>query len=151
MRIHIHEAGGTVPVTHSDVSPETPLRAIIDIGLDERVYRVGSSEEIDLDQTVVEFFGSENGHVIRHQAREITIDVSYTGATAKLEVTPSTRVKTVLTEAIAALRIDPSSAVDLTLRVPGSDEDLDSTKPIGAYARKGHLAVDLVHIVRPQG
>lgn len=151
MRIHIHEAGGVVPVTHSDVSPETPLRELIDLGLDERVYRVGSSEEIDLDETVVDIFGSENGHVIRHPSREITIDVSYTGATAKLEVAPSTRVKTVLAEAIAALRIDPSSAVDLTLRVPGSDEDLDSTKPVGAYARKGHLAVDLVHIVRPQG
>lgn len=151
MRIHIHEAGVAVPVTHADVSPEMPLRAIIDIGLDERVYRVGSGEEIDLDQMVVEIFGSDNGHVIKHQSREITIEVSYAGTVAKLEVAPSTRVKTVLAEAIAALRIDPSSAVDLTLRVAGSEEDLESSKPIGAYARKGHLAVDLVHIVRPQG
>lgn len=151
MRVHIHEAGGVAPVTHSDVSPETPLRELIDLVPDERAYRVGSSEEIDLDERVVDIFGSENGHVIKHSSREITIDVSYTGATAKLEVAPSTRVKTVLAEAIAALRIDPSSAVDLTLRVPGSDEDLDATKPVGAYARKGHLAVDLVHIVRPQG
>jgi hypothetical protein len=41
----------------------------------------------------------------------------------------------------------------LVLRLPGSDQDLDLTQPVGAVVPKGtcSVTVDLVHTVRPQG
>lgn len=153
MRVHVYKQGSSNALTHADVAPTKRLDEIVELNIDERVYRVGSMEELALEATFFEIFGDESGHVIVHGCKQITISVSYAGAQVELEEHPSTQVAEVFTKAIRSLGIDSGSSVDLTLRQPGSSEDLDAVKPIGTYVPKGtcSLILDLVHIVRPQG
>jgi hypothetical protein len=140
-------------VTHPDLAPETRLSEVIVIDKEELVYKVGSHEEIEIQLTIVEIFGSDHGHVIKHPCREIKISVDYAGHTAELVAHPADPVKDVRTRAIDLLKVDASTAADLVLRLAGEAEDLTATAPIGAYVARGSCAVllDLVHIVRPQG
>lgn len=153
MRLHTYTAGSGAAITQPDVDPQTPLREIIVVEADEAVFRVGDEVEIVLDVTVVELFGDEPGHVIRHHCKAVAVTVEYGGIAKEVKAHPATRVSEVRKEAVKAFELDPATSADLVLRVPGSTEDLVATAPIGAYVPKGScaLTVDLVHVVRPQG
>jgi hypothetical protein len=153
LRLHVYEAGAPSPVSHSEVPPKTILRELLVVEETETLYRVGTEEIIDLDIEIVALFTGGPVHVIKHHCNELKITVSYTGNTVELKFHPAAHVKKVRAEAVAALGITPAHAADLELRIPGTEDDLDPAKPIGAYVPKGacELALDLVHIVRPQG
>jgi hypothetical protein len=153
MRVHTYGAGDAEPHTHPDVPPETRLGDLAAIEAGEVAYRVGDGGEVEAHRTLAEIFGEGPGHVIVHHCREITVTVAYGGTERDLDVRPSTKIEDVRAEAIAAFGLDPATAADLVLRLPGSTEDLPSTRPIGIYVPKGScvLTVDLVHAVRPQG
>lgn len=153
MRIHTYTAGTRGAVTDPDVSPETRVRDLVTVEVDELVYRVGDEAELDIELTIVEIFGPEPGHLIVHHCREIAVTVSYAGTETQLTVHPATHLKQVRARAIAALGLDAGSSADLILRLPGSTEELSATNPIGTYVPKGTcaLTLDLLHLVRPQG
>ena len=153
MRIHTYTAGTEAAVTHPDVVPELPLRELVIVEADERVYRVGGEVEVDIQVTVLELFGTEPGHVIVHHCREITVTASYAGQDTVVSAHPAAHVKHVRAKAVEKLKLDPAASADLVLRLPGSTNDLVLTSPIGAYVPKGtcSITVDLVHQVRPQG
>ena len=154
MRIHVFTAGKEAAVTHADADPQQTLRALIGVEIDELVYRVGDEiVELDVDVTLVELFGDESGHVIRHHCKEVPITADYTGQQRTVEVHVSTPVRTVLNQVLKAFELAGSAAADLVLRLPGSSTDLPLGAPIGAFIPTGtcSLTVDLVHLVRPQG
>ena len=153
MRIHTYSAGTQGALTHPDVPPETCLRELVTVEVDEVVFRVGNEAELDVELSVVELFGAEPGHVIVHHCHEIAVAVSYAGTEKRLTVHPATSVNAVRTKAIAAFSLDAGSSADLILRLQGSTEELPTTNPIGVYVPKGScaLALDLVHLLRPQG
>lgn len=153
MRIHTYSAGTAGALTHPDVPPETCLRELVAVEIDEVAFRVGHEAELDIELGVGEIFGAEPGHVLVHHCHEIAVAVSYAGNEKRLTVHPATHVNKVRAKAIAAFGLDASSSADLILRMAGSTEELPATNPIGAYVTKGScaLALDLVHLVRPQG
>jgi hypothetical protein len=153
MRVHTYKAGSPAAVTHPDADPATRLTHLVSVEADEHVFRVGDDVEIDIELTVAELFGTAPGHVLVHHCRQVTVSVSYVGAEKEFEVRPSAHIKKVRAKVIAAFGLDPATAADLVLRVPGANEDLPSNSPIGAFVPKGSCAVqlDLVHLVRPQG
>lgn len=153
MRIHIYSQGVPTALTHAELAPDTRLGDIIQLRVEERVYKVGSEDEIDVGIALLEVFDDQPGHLIVHDCKEIAVKVSYLGEPREITVHPSTHVKKVLADAIAALGIDHGTSVDLVLRELGSSEDLDLSKPIGAYVPKDScsIALELLHIVRPQG
>ncbi|WP_103355612.1 hypothetical protein [Amycolatopsis sp. CA-128772] len=140
-------------MTYPDTAPETKLATLVEVGVDEHVFRVGSEVEIDVGLTVAELFDEGSGHVLVHHCRQIAVTVSYVGNEQSFEVHPSAHVKAVLKRAIKAFDIDPTAAADLVLRSSGSSDDLPPNSPIGAFVARGTCAVhlDLVHLVRPQG
>jgi hypothetical protein len=153
LRLHVYEAGNTTPASHTDVAREATLREILVIEETETVYRVGSEEILDLDIELIALFPDGPAHVIKHHCSEVEVTISYAGTPVELKVPPATHAQKVRADAIAALGISPANAADLELRIPGTEEDLNPAKPIGAYVAKGicTLTLDLVHIVRPQG
>ncbi|WP_322769326.1 hypothetical protein [Frankia sp. Cr1] len=153
MRVHLYAAGERDAVTHPDIPPTTHLAELVTVGADERAYRVGDDAELDIALTIEDLFGAEPAHVLVHPCRVITVTVSHTGTERKIEALPSTRVSRVREEAIRAFRLGRAESADLTLRLPGSPEDLPTSSPIGAFVPKGKcgLILDLVPIVRPQG
>jgi hypothetical protein len=153
LRVHVYEAGNPTPASHTDVPPEATLREILLIEETETVYRVGDEEILDLDLEIIALFPNGPAHIIKHHCREVEVTISYAGTPVEVKVHPAAHVQKVRAAAIAALGISPANAADLELRIPGTEEDLDPAKPIGAYAAKGTctLTLDLVHIVRPQG
>lgn len=153
MRIHTYAPGAGGAVTHVDVAPDVVLRELLVVGTNEYVYRVGDEVEIDVERTVVDIIDEEVVHVITHPCRSITVIVSYAGDDKDITVHPAAHVKRVRAKAIETFEIDPASAADLVLRLPGSNDDLPLQHPIGTYVPKGTcgLTVDLVHAVRAQG
>jgi hypothetical protein len=153
MRIHEYSAGMPAAVTHPDVPPDTRLVDVISIDIEERVYRVGSEEELDVSLTVVELFGEETGRVVKHRDRRIEVQVDYVGQRASFEGHPAELCERVRSEAIRKLGIDIAVAADLALRVCGSTEDISPTTPLGSVTLKGahEIVLELVHAVRPQG
>src|SRR5437764_15085596 len=153
MRVHTYAAGSPAAVTNPDVDPKTKLITLVSIEADEHVFRVGDDVEIGIELTIGELFGTSPGHVLVHHCRQVTVTVSYVGTVKTIEVHPSAHVKKVREKAIAAFGLNPATAADLVLRVPGTNDDLPPNSPIGAFVPKGSCAVqlDLVHLVRPQG
>lgn len=153
MRVHIHGAGEQGVVTHPNVEPDTVLRELLVIEAEERVYRVGDEEVIDIDLAIGAIFSEGPGHIVIHRCHEITVTVGYAGHDIELHVHPSTRVKDIRERAIEALKVDAGSAADLVLRLPGASEDLIASAPIGSCVPGNACAVtiDLIHAVRSQG
>jgi hypothetical protein len=153
VRVHIYAAGVGGAVTHPDLPGQTPLKEVVVIEVEDVVYRVGDNTVLDVEVSVEELFGEGPGHVLVHPCREIAITVAYTGREAVVKAHPATRVKKVREEALQALGLVGSSTADLVLRLPGSSEELPAVNPIGMYVPKGtcSLALDLVHLKRPQG
>jgi hypothetical protein len=153
MRIHIHGAGDQGVVTHPHVEPDTVLRELLVIEAEERVYRVGDEEVVDIDLTIAEIFNEGPGHIVTHPCREIAVTVSYAGHDVEFSVHPSVRVKDVRERAIDALDVDAGSATDLVLRLPGAAEDLNASAPIVSYVpgKPCSVTIDLIHAVRSQG
>jgi hypothetical protein len=153
MRVHIHGAGEQGVVTHPNVEPDTVLRELLVIEAEERVYRVGDEEVIDIDLSIGAVFSEGPGHVVTHPCREIAVTVGYAGHDAEFRVHPSTRVKDVQEQAIDGLQVDAGSAADLVLRLPGAAEDLNASAPIGSYVPGNtcSVTIDLIHAVRSQG
>lgn len=152
MRLHTYRAGDAV-VTHPEVDPSVSLADVITIDPDERAYRVGDGEEIDDNLSLGELFGDRAGRVIAHKCNQVKIELDYVGRDGKLTEHVATLVSVVLDAAVKRLKIDAATAVDLVLRLRGSTEDMVGTNPIGVYLAPGtcELAVDVVHVVRPQG
>jgi len=153
MRIHTYSAAGSAVLTHSEVSPSSRMRELLTLEADDIAYRLDEEVELDIDATVAEIFGDNPGHVIVHPCRAIAVTVSYAGSQVRITTAPSTRLKRVRVKAIAEFELSDTVAADLVLRLPGSTDDLPATSPIGVYAPKGTCtaALDLVHLVRPQG
>ena len=153
MRIHIYRPGTSTAITHPQVSPEVRLSEILQINEEERIYRVGSEAEIDIEMTVLEIFGHESGHILVHDCEQITVTVEYSGKSASFKVHPSTLVRVVLEKAIGKLGVEKGSSADLALTSVASNEELEVAKPIGSYIEKGActITLNLVHLRRDQG
>lgn len=153
MRVHIYAAGAGGAVTHPDLPGKTSLNEVVIVEAEELVYRVDNGTVLDVEVSVEELFGEGPGHVLVHHCREIVITVAYTGREAVVKAHPATRVKMVREEALQALGLVGSSTADLVLRLPGSSEEIPAVNPIGMLVPKGtcSLALDLVHLKRPQG
>lgn len=153
MRIHTYSPGAGGAVTHADVAPDVVLHQLLVVETNEYVYRVGDEVEIDVEQTVVDIIDEEVVHVIAHPCRSVTVTVGYAGDDKDISVHPAAHIKRLRAKAIEVFDIDPASAADLVLRLPGSNNDLPLQHPVGTYVPRGTcgLTVDLVHAVRAQG
>ncbi|GAB3039684.1 hypothetical protein GCM10027052_20050 [Parafrigoribacterium mesophilum] len=153
MRINIHEAGDTPATIHREIADETRVGDLLVLDEEERLYLLDSEEEIDISRTVVEVFGTDGGHAIKHTCKKVDVTVQYAGNPTSFQVSPSSRVKNVLKKAVRQLGVDNTQIPDLALRVAGTDVDLPSADPIGAHTSKHTCSIelDLVHLVRPQG
>lgn len=152
MRIHTYAAGDGGARTQ-EVEPQTRLREILEVDVDEHVYRVGDEAEVDIDLTVIELFGAEPGHVVVHKCHTIAVTVAYGGVEKIVDAHPATHLRVVRAKAIEAFAIPPKDAADLVLRLPGAEQDLNLAEPVGAIVpvHSCGVTVDLVHTVRPQG
>ena len=153
MKLHLFQPGSPTATTISIDDERLSLRTVLQVGADEVIYLLDGDEELDPDATVIEVFGKKPAVVIKHHCREVRVNVSYAGSVKHIAVKPAATVQRVLRKAIKKFEIDPSQAADLAFRVPGHDEDLATTTPIGSLTLDKHcgLDLDLVHAVRNQG
>lgn len=153
MKLHLYQPGSLTATTISIDDETSSLRSALQVGADEIIYLLDSDEGLDADATVIEVFGKKPGVVIKHHCREVHVNISYAGSVKHITVKPAVTVQRVLGKAIKKFEIDASQAADLALRVPGRDEDLATTTPIGSLTLEKHcdLDLDLVHAVRNQG
>ncbi|MEY2474056.1 MAG: hypothetical protein QOK28_3385 [Actinomycetota bacterium] len=153
MRLHRFSAGTGSVITHPEAPPDQPIGQLLDIEDGESAYVVGSDIALDINLTLAQLFPGDVGHLVTHRCRDAKITAVYAGHRARLDVHVATLVSGVLDQAVHDLKIDAATAADLVIRLHGSTEDMVLTNPIGAYLDKRNcqLAVDLVHVVRPQG
>lgn len=153
MRLHVYSSGAAAPVTHPDVPDGTRLRKVIEVDIDEQVFKVGEETEVDLELIVVEVFGAGPGHVVKHRCPQVQVTATYVGEVRTVPAHPAMHVKTVRERAATAFGLHGQTADDLVLRLPGSTEELPDRHPIGSYETPGtcSVAVDLLHAHRSQG
>jgi len=153
MRVYIHT--GTTTPTVRDAEPDTRIGDLIDSNTGDHVFARGQEEPVDLDATIGSLSDAGHVHLHVHGCRKITVSVRYNGATKETQVPPGHTMEKVLDWAIGhrGFNLDPAAAADLTLRVPGSDLDLDLDLGIDAYAPIGTCAVlfDLLPVQRFAG
>lgn len=153
MRLHVHSGQDGTVHTIADAPTDSPVANHVDIPAGAHVFAVDDTgRELDATDRLIDAFGEGTGRLVTHPGRQITVDVHYAGATATLAVSPGVRLAAIREQAISDLGIDPASAADLGLRLPGGTEDLPLDKPIASIAKGAdRVGLELVALVRPQG
>lgn len=160
MRLHLYEPGVETPATHDLTETDARFVDVLDLREDDVLVLLEEDDnsekfiEIDVTTTVVEVVDMRpNAGFVRNPLKKITLEIHYAGRIIKLHVHGATLVRKVVKKAVAKAGIDPQTAVDLHLRLAGTERDLKDKRPIGSYVPKGEdtLVLDLVHLSRPQG
>lgn len=153
MRLHIHDGKDGQVRTVPDAPSDSTVADHVELEAGVFVFAVDDTgRELDSTSQLAGTFGEGTARVVTHPGRQITINVHYAGTTATLTVSPGVRLAAVREEAISQLGIDPASAADLGLRVPGGTEDLPLDQPIASIAKGAdQIDLELVALVRPQG
>jgi len=152
MRLHVHDQDGRVR-TIPEAPADSTVADHVDLTPGLHAFEVGDTgQELDATDQLADTFGEGTGRVVTHPGRQITVEVHYAGATVTLTVSPGMRLAVIREQAISQLGIDPASAADLGLRLPGGTEDLPLENPIASIAKgANHVDLELVALVRPQG
>jgi len=153
MRLHVHSGEDGQVRTVPDAASESSLADHVELKAGVFVFAVDDTgRELDPSFQLADTFGEGTGRVVTHPGRQITVEVHYAGATASTTVSPGGRLAAIREQAISQLGIDPASAADLGLRIPGGTEDLSLDRPIASIAKgANHVDLELVALVRPQG
>lgn len=153
MRLHVHSGKDGEVRTVADAAADSSLADHVELGDGMFVFVVDDiGRELETTGQLADTFGEGAGRVVTHPGRQITVEVHYAGNTAALTVSPGARLAAIRDQAISQLGIDPASAADLGLRLPGGTEDLPLDKPIASIARGANdVDLELVALVRPQG
>lgn len=153
MRLHVHSGQDGTVHTIADAPTDSSVADHVDFPAGAHVFAVDDTgRELDATDRLVDAFSEGTGRVVTHPGRQITVAVHYAGAAATLTVSPGVRLAVIREQAISQLGIDPASAADLGLRLPGGTEDLPLDKPIASIAKGAdRVDLELVALVRPQG
>ncbi|WP_292836612.1 hypothetical protein [Microbacterium sp.] len=153
MRLHVHSGKDGQVRTVEDAAAESSLGDHVELKEGMSVFAVDDTgRELDTTDQLGATFDEGTARVVTHPGRQITVEIHYAGNSASLTVSPGVRLAAIRGQAISQLGIDPASAADLGLRLPGGTEDLPLDKPIASIANGGnHVDLELVALVRPQG
>lgn len=153
MRLHVHSGKDDRVHTVADAAAESSVADHVELRDGMFVFAVDDTgRELDKTDQLADTFGEGTGRVVTHPGRQITVEIHYAGNTATLSISPGMRLAAIRESAISQLGIDPASAADLGLRLPGGSEDLPLDKPIASIAKgANHVDLELVALVRPQG
>lgn len=153
MAIHLHgdakEGVGTI-----DLSKHATVADLLE-DADEMVWIIDEDEPLEPSTLLAELSASRRHELVKHRCKKVNVSVTYNGIESVIRVTPARKIRAVIKKAIKVpeFAIDPSSASDLELRLPGSDEGLDSSLPVGRLVTNGRceIALDLVPASRHAG
>lgn len=153
MRLHVYSGKDGQVRTVPDAAAESSIADHVELQAGVFVFAVDDTgPELDATGQLADTFDEGTGRVVTHPGRQITVDVHYAGTTATVTVSPGVRLAVIREQAISKLGIDPASAADLGLRLPGGTEDLPLDKPIASIAKGAdRVDLELVALVRPQG
>jgi len=153
MRAHIYTAGTGKAVTHDDIDETASFATLVNVDAAEKVFLVGSEQEIDTEVTLRQVGVGETAHFVVHRCENVNLHVGYTGRDLDEKAHVTTLVSKVLDKTAKHLGISDSDAADLVFRISGTNDELDEAAPIGSYVANGtcSLVLDLVHLVRSAG
>jgi ribosomal protein L32 len=134
-------------VTHIDeADANVSLSELIVVVEGDFVFVDDKGEPVDIALTLIEIAvaaDTHHHHIHHHSCKAIKVDITYNGRPVSMSVTPNLRVEDVLLQAIADFGIDPVSAADLVLRLPGTDQDISGSTFIGELVPRGDCTLKL--------
>lgn len=143
--IHGDDSEGVIKIKDDEIPREA--RDLL-TEADDVLWVLDEDEPLALNTVLSEL---EKGRrvLVRHRCRKVNVTVRYNGLESVYRLAPSRKFKAVIRKALAdaQFEIDPTSAGDLELRVPGTEEALDIATPIGRYVPKGKCELVLILIV----
>jgi hypothetical protein len=153
MPIHVHGDDTEGVVTIDDVGQ----KKVSDLCAheDEWIWVLDEDAPLDPETPLAELVASHRIELVKHRCRKINVTVSYNGLEAVFRVPPALKIRALVRKSLKVpeFEIDPSSAADLELRLPGTEEGLDSSLPIGRFVGNGkcELALNLVSAIKHAG
>jgi hypothetical protein len=148
MRIYVHDHKG---VDVLDADRDHTLADVL--GGPSVLWAEDHDEPLDTGATVSSLGAGAAAHVHKGNGL-ITVTVSYNGHQLSHSFGPGSTIERVLAWAVGSdgFKVDPATAHDLVLRLPGQPEDLDPSTHIGTLAPNGgELALDLLPSARFAG
>lgn len=144
MTIHLHgdAAEGVRAVEDSTVVTIGDLF----VDPDDLIWVIDEEDPLDPGILIVDLVAARKIELVKHRCKKINVSVSYNGIEAIIRVAPSRKLRAVIRQSIkiAEFQIDPGSAADLELRLPGSEEGLDSSLPVGRLVANGKCEIELI-------
>jgi hypothetical protein len=143
--IHGDDSESVIKIKDSELPRE--VRDLLD-DAEDLLWVLDEDEPLALDAVLLDLEKTRRV-LVRHRCRKVNVTVQYNGLESVFRVSPSRKFKAVIRKTLAdpKFEIDPTSAADLELRIPGTDEALDASTPIGRYVRKGKCELVLILVV----
>lgn len=146
MRLYVHSPGSNEVTAIENADANTSLGEQISIAEGDFVFVDDNNDPVDITLTLTQItitVEKHHHHVHHHPCKEIKVEVMYNGRPVFINAVPNGRIEDVLMRAIAELGIDPVSAADLVLRVPGTDQDLSGSTFVGELLPRGDCSLVL--------
>jgi hypothetical protein len=146
MRLYVHNPGSMEVLAIEDADANVSLSELIAVVDGDFVFVDDKGEPVDITFTLTEIsvaIDTHHHHVHRHPCKAITVEVVYNGRPVTIDGAPNVRIEEILMRAIADLGIDPISAADLVLRLPGTDHDISGSTFIGELVPRGECSLKL--------
>ncbi len=143
--IHGDESEELIKIRDNEVPRE--VRDLL-TDADDLIWVIDEDEPLALDVVLTDLAKGRRT-LIRHRCKKVNVTVQYNGLESVFRLAPSRKIKAVIRKALAdpKFEIDPTSAAELELRIPGADEALDGPLPIGRFVRKGKCELLLLVVV----